>query len=133
MWTRSTLFGGRNARLELMSHHEPSVWLQDHAYEIDGKKIERKAGEHVGTLMAEWRQARRLVPSLFYKDASGPMESWRPGHVRVWSQEKATEDSLIATWLSDLNRETYEFQLVSTDCVASEHTDVTKARKFANN
>ena len=50
----------------------------------------------------------------------------------VW-EAKATEDSLIAHWLSDLNREVYEFQLVSTDCVSSEHTDITKARKFSNN
>ena len=32
----------KHARLEDMSFLEPSVWLRDHSFELDGTKIERK-------------------------------------------------------------------------------------------
>ena len=92
----------KHARLEDMSCYEPSVWMRDHWYEIDGQIIQRKKGERVGALGSEWRAARRHNPALFYRDRIGEEAAWRQGRVRVWFQPKATEDTIIASWLSDL-------------------------------
>ena len=40
----------KHARLEDMSFLEPSVWLRDHSFELDGTTIERNKGERVGQL-----------------------------------------------------------------------------------
>ena len=92
----------RHARLELMSFAEPSYWLRDISFEIDGKPTKRSAGSPVGLLLKEWRGVRRARPDLFYRMQTGPEDEWLPGKVRVWSQSKATEDTIIASWLSDL-------------------------------
>ena len=56
----------------------------------------------MGTLGIEWRAARRENPALFYRARIGEEAAWRHGRVRVWFQPKATEDTIIASWLSDL-------------------------------
>ena len=96
--------GLRHARLEDMSHHEPSVWNRTHTFEIDGHSVHRQKGQRVGCLGLSWRKARRQAPHLFYKTRSVvPAENYRrQGCVRVWFQQKATEDRTIASMLSDL-------------------------------
>ena len=95
------VFGARHARLEDMSMHEPSVWLRTHKFEIDGIPTVRKKGDRVGTLGREWRNARRRHPSLFYRNRGGAPTEWKHGLVRVWFQPKSTEDTIIASMLSD--------------------------------
>ena len=80
------------------------------------------------TPLSEWREARRRVPACLYRNTRDQISCWT-----VWGQEKANEGSLIACWHSYLNREAYASALVSTDCVSSARTDITKARKFSNN
>jgi len=96
------------ARLEDMSHNEPAQWLRSHSMVLDGVVINRVRGEPVGALGADWRDARRTNRSLFYAvgtDWKSPPDEWKPGPVRVWYQEKATEDTIVAAELSDLIRE----------------------------
>ena len=93
----------KHARLEDMSFYEPSVWVRDHQFLIDGKPTIRKKGERVGPLWGAWRIARRKAPHLFYRGERGRLESeWKHGPIRVWFQSKATEDTIIASFLSDL-------------------------------
>ena len=74
-------------------------------------------------IVEEWREARRLAPRLFYRTRNGDEKTWAAGPVRVWFQLKATEDGVIAAWLSDLwVEESDKFTLCSTDMVASEHS-----------
>ena len=125
------------ARLEDMSYFEPAYWLRTHSFVLDGETVTREKGQPVGALGADWREARRQNRSLFYevgcKWESSP-DGWKPGPVRVWFQEKATEDTIIAAELSDLWREEgYEYALKSVDCVASEHTETMDAKSFLNN
>ncbi len=123
----------RHARLELMSFAEPSYWLRDISFEIDGKPTKRSAGSPVGLLLKEWREVRRARPDLFYRRHTGPEDEWVPGKVRVWSQSKATEDTIIASWLSDLIVEDGFTQcLKSVDCVASEHTPHMVTKQYLN-
>ena len=87
------------ARLEDMSFYEPSVWLRDHSFILDGNLIVRKKGEPVGLLGSDWRNTRQRQKYWFYHgctDFKLPPERWQPGPVRVWFQEKATEDTIIA-------------------------------------
>ena len=91
----------KHARLEDMSMYEPSIWLRDHKIEIDGNWTERKKGQRVGTLGAPWRAARRRHPNLFYRERVGAPTEWKHGLVRVWFQPKSTEDTIIASMLSD--------------------------------
>ena len=70
--------------------------------EIDGQVMDRKKGERVGALGSEWREARRQNSALFYKSRIGEEAAWRQGRVRVWFQPKATEDTIIVSFLSDL-------------------------------
>ena len=91
----------KHARLEDMSMYEPSIWLRDHKFEIDGIPTVRKKGDRVGTLGREWRNARRRHPSLFYRNRGGAPTEWKHGLVRVWFQPKSTEDTIIASMLSD--------------------------------
>ena len=53
------------ARLDLMSHEEPSVWLESHSFWWEGKLERRRKGEKVGPCMESWREARRQQPRLF--------------------------------------------------------------------
>ena len=72
------------------------------------------------------------MPALFYRHRSS--DSWRPGIVRIWFQQRSTEDGIIAAWLSDLNVEEGDrFSLNSTDCVASEHSPEMRLKKWLNN
>ena len=50
---------------DMSKGEEPSVWLRSFAVVLNGKHIERKAGERVGALMSTWRQVRRDSPALF--------------------------------------------------------------------
>ena len=126
--------GAKHARLEDMSFEEPSVWLRECSYELDGVVVPRKAGDRVGSLGAEWRDARRREAALFYSSREGPEEWWLPGKVRVWFQQKATEDSVIAGMLSDLIvEEGHRFALSTTDCVASEHSPQVQLKNWLNN
>ena len=51
----------------------------------------------------------------------------------MWSQSKATEDTIIASWLSDLIVEGgFKQCLKSVDCVASEHTPHMVTKHFLN-
>ena len=60
--------------------------------------------------------------------------TWKAGNLRVWFQEKATEDTIIASWLCDLIREEgYEYALKSVDCVASEHSKHMDEKSFLSN
>ena len=125
------------ARLEDMSYFEPAYWLRTHSFVLDGVTFTREKGQRVGALGADWREVRRQNRSLFYevgcKWESSP-DGWKPGPVRVWFQEKATEDTIIAAELSDLWREEgLGYALKSVDCVASEHTETMDARSFLNN
>jgi hypothetical protein len=95
--------------------------------------VSHKKREQIGRLLAVWREARRIHPGLFYMNPNEEMEHWRPGRVRLWTQEKATQDTIISCFLSDLNAESYEFSVVTVDCVGSEHSDTTKLRKYMNN
>ena len=92
----------KHARLEDMSFHEPSTWLRDHQFVLDGVSIVRKKGQKVGTLGHSWREARYANPALFYSSRIGKPEDWKPSVIRVWFQPKMTEDAIIACWLSDL-------------------------------
>lgn len=124
----------QHARLEDMSYSEPSYWLREHHYKIDGKPVSRKAGDKVGPLGSGWRNLRREMPNLFYKKREGPEEEWQHENVRVWFQPKATEDGVIAAWLSDLVvEEGDKFSMSSTDCVACEHTPELRVKKWLNN
>ena len=91
----------KHARLEDMSMYEPSLWLRDHKFEMDGIPIVRKKGQRVGTLGGPWRAARRRHPTLFYREREGEPTEWKHGLVRVWFQPKSTEDTIIASMLSD--------------------------------
>ena len=105
-----------------------------HSFEVDGIVVTRKAGDKVGALGFQWREARRKVPSLFYCSRDGEEKDWQPHHVLVWFQLKATEDGVIAAWLSDLIvKEGDKFSLSSTDCVASEHSPEMRLKKWLNN
>ena len=126
--------GARHARLEDMSFAEPSYWLRTHRFEVDGHTVERKAGDKVGALGIRWRETRRKVPYLFYSSRDGEEKDWQPRHVLVWFQIKATEDGVIAAWLSDLIvQEGDKFSLSTTDCVASEHSPEMRLKKWLNN
>jgi hypothetical protein len=94
--------GARHARLEDMSHFEPAVWNRDHRFSIDGQEFIRKKGERVGAMGMNWRETRRKYPDLFYASRKGSEEEWKQGPVRLWFQAKATEDTIIACWLSDM-------------------------------
>ena len=45
--------GAKHGRLEDMSFSEPSVWLRDQSFELDGVTVERKKGARVGALGSE--------------------------------------------------------------------------------
>jgi hypothetical protein len=49
-----------------------------------------------------WRETRRKYPDLFYASRQGSEAEWIQGPVRLWFQAKATEDTIIACWLSDM-------------------------------
>ena len=96
----------RHSRLEDMSHNEPSVWLREFSYEVDGKVQTYKKGQLVGPFLAPWRELRRQQPYLFYRRSDPknpssilPLEEWTPGPVRLWTQENATEGN---SWLTEL-------------------------------
>ena len=60
----------------------------------------------VGRLAAEWREVRRNFPALFYSGSrEGCETTWASGQVRLWFAPKATEDAVVACWLSDLAHE----------------------------
>lgn len=88
-------------------------------------------------MAADWREARRNNRSLFYKvgtDWKAPADEWKAGPVRLWFQEKATEDTIIASELSDLIvEEGYDYAFKSVDCVASEHAEHMDAKSYVNN
>ena len=74
------------------------------------------------------------MPSLFYSSRDGEEKDWQPRHVLVWFQVKATEDGVIAAWLSDLIvQEGDKFSLSTTDCVASEHSAEMRLKIWFNN
>ena len=103
-----------------MSFAEPSYWLRSHSFEVDGVREERKAGDKVGALGSEWREARRKNPTLFYRSRNGEETEWIPSVVRLWFARKATQDGVISAWLSDLIvEEGDEFSMNTTDCVGS--------------
>ena len=92
----------------------------------------------LGPFLAPWRELRRQQPYLFYRrydpdDPSSllPLSEWKPGPARLWTQENATEDNVIASWLTELVAESGIKQcLKSVDCVASEHTPHMEAKIF---
>lgn len=80
-----------------------------------------------------WRPNQALFYKVKSKWESSP-DRLKPGPLRVWFQEKATEDTTIAAQFSELWREEgHEFALKSVDCVASEHTETMDAKSFLNN
>ena len=105
--------------------------------DVDGVPIERRQGEPVGALGSDWRETRRQNRSLFYAastDFTITPDKWEAGPVRVWFQDKATEDTIVAASLSDLFREEgYEYALKSIDCVSAEHNDIMDEVSFLNN
>ena len=120
-----------HGRLEDMSHTEPSVWLRNVVYEVDGALVEHKKGERVGPFLAPWRETRRKSPYLFYRNHTSPMSEWKPGKARLWTQEKATKDSIIASWLAELIEDNGIKQcLKSVSCVASEHTPHMETKNY---
>ena len=127
----------KHYRLEDMSFFEPSYWLRTHRLTLDGKDIDRVKGTPVGSLGAEWREARRKNRALFYAPANWnrtPPDEWQPGRVRVWFAPKATEDTIIASFLTDLAvEEGYKYSMKTVDCVASEHSEFMELHNYMNN
>ena len=78
-----SVHGRKHTRLEDMSFVEPSYWLRTHSFEVDGIVVTRKAGDKVGALGFQWREARRKVPSFFYSSRDGEEKDWQPRHVLV--------------------------------------------------
>ena len=106
-----------------MSFFEPAVWLRTHRLVIGGTTIERMKGEPVGFFGYDWRKTRRQHKEWFYASDTNwnqPPDQWAPGNVRVWFQEKATQDTIIASWLAELfHEEGHKYAITSVDCVAS--------------
>ena len=128
----------KHYRLEDMSYHEPAYWLRDHTFTLDGQPIERRKGQPIGQLGAEWRAARRKNRALFYAVGTDwsktPTDEWKPGAVRAWFAPKATEDTIIASFLTDLAvEEGYAYTMKTVDCVASEHSEFMELHNFMNN
>ncbi|CAK0899969.1 unnamed protein product [Prorocentrum cordatum] len=98
----------KHYRLEDMSFFEPAQRLRGHSFSLDGVMVKRVKGEAVGPLGSEWRAARR--------------------------HNKATEDTIIASFLTDLSvEEGYQYSLKTVDCVASEHSEIMDLHNYMHN
>ena len=63
-----------------------------------------------------------------------PPDEWQPGRVRAWFAPKATEDTIIASFLTDLAvEEGYKYSMKTVDCVASEHSEFMERYNYMNN